>query len=82
MTNTIIQRYTIGKPAAERVAIVRVWEKCAKRIGESDEALYGMLPKFGRIAVAFIAEMREKKLSRLPSITSTQFHVLRKHVGQ
>lgn len=82
MTNTLVQRYMIGKTASERVAIMQVWDKCAKRIGESDEALYGKLPKFGRTAVAFIAEMRDRKVSRLPSVTATQFHVMRKQFGQ
>lgn len=82
MPNTLVQRYMIGKSASERVAIMRVWEKCEKRIGESDRALFGELPRFGRVACAFIAEMRDRKTARVPTLTATQFHVLQRHIGR
>lgn len=57
--NAVIAKYAVDRPAAERVLLVDLWNQLEQQVAEKDdERLHGKLPNFGRVALAFIEEMK------------------------
>lgn len=58
--NAVIAQYAVDRPASERVVLIDRWREIEKEVAEKDdERLHGKLPNFGRVALAFIREMKE-----------------------
>lgn len=58
--NAIIAKYAVDRPAVERALLVDLWNQLEQQVAEKDdERLHGKLPNFGRVALAFIQEMKK-----------------------
>lgn len=59
--NAIVRRYSMGRPVSERLAMMSLWNRLEEQFrDERQERLFGRLPTYGRTAMAFIREMRER----------------------
>lgn len=76
--NAVIARYAVDRPAAERVLLIDLWNQLEEEFAEKDgERLYGKLPNFGRVALAFIREMKQFDIPADPKWRERQRRSLR-----
>lgn len=63
MMNALVRRYALGRSIQERIALAELWNRLEQEHRDESERLTGRLPTFGRTALAFIREMKERSIA-------------------